>query len=110
MSSLDCMAKDRILGRNMFVKADTDGTGVSGLREIGLVTGQSLPIDLSLFELGILIFLIDVIHSEAPIDLSLFELGILIDIIHNEASTYSLLQCQCYWFVATICYIVYLLT
>jgi hypothetical protein len=108
-SSLDCMAEDRILGRNMFVKEDADRAGVSGLREIGLVMGQSLPIDLSLFELGILIFLIEVTHSEAPIDQSLFKLGILIDVIHNEAPTYSLLQCQCYWFVATIRYVVFLL-
>jgi hypothetical protein len=65
----------------MFVKEEA-----SGLREIGLVTGQS-----------------------SPVDLSLFELGILIDTINKEAPTYSLLQRQCYWYVAAIRYVVLIL-
>jgi hypothetical protein len=37
-----------------------------------------------------------------PIELSLFELGILVDVVHNEAPDYSVLQNQCYWFMSTI--------
>jgi hypothetical protein len=38
----------------------------------------------------------------APVNLSLFELGILADVIHNEAPTYDLLKNQCYWFLLTV--------
>lgn len=47
-----------------------------------------------------------VILQIEPIDLSLFELGILVDVVHNEAPAYSVLQNQCYWFMSTIAEVV----
>jgi hypothetical protein len=82
ITSLDCIAEDRILGRGKFV---TDDYQIGGLREGGK------PIQ----EIGL------VIRQLQPIDLSLYELGILVDVIHKEAPEYSLLRNQCYWFTNT---------
>lgn len=37
-----------------------------------------------------------------PVDLYLYELGILADVVHNYAPNYSIVDKQCYWFVKTI--------
>jgi hypothetical protein len=65
-SSFDsgCLAEDRISGSGRF----------AGNSSIGLIVRQILPVNLSLFELGI-----------------------LVDVIHNDAPSYSLLDAQCYW-------------
>jgi hypothetical protein len=77
------VAEDRILGGGVFVKDSPKGKIVGG--EIGQVIDEILPINLSLFELGI-----------------------LVDVIHNEAPNYSLLT-QCYWFRTIIFNIILLL-
>jgi hypothetical protein len=43
-----------------------------------------------------------IIRQIAPIELSLFELGILVDVIHNEAPCYNLIHRQCFWFMLMI--------
>ena len=50
-----------------------------------------------------------VVRQIAPVDLCLFELGILADVVHNFAPNYSLFENQCYWFVSTICEVIVLL-
>jgi len=43
-----------------------------------------------------------IVYQTMPMDLSLFELGILINDIHDERPNYSLLKYQCYWFIYTV--------
>ena len=50
-----------------------------------------------------------VVRQIQPINLSLFELGILADVVHNEDPDYSLLKSQCYWFLHLIFEVVILL-
>lgn len=38
-----------------------------------------------------------IVRQVAPVNLSLFELGILVDAIHEDAPRYNLLEAQCYW-------------
>jgi len=78
-TSLDGVAEDRILGRGML-------SNKAILRDVGQVVRQSLPIMLSLFELGI-----------------------LVDVVHNEDPDYSLLKSQCYWFLYLIFEVIILL-
>ena len=50
-----------------------------------------------------------IVYQTMPTDLSLFELGILINVIHKEKPNYSLLKYQCYWFVYTVISVVEML-
>lgn len=43
-----------------------------------------------------------IVRQVLPVDLSLFELGILVDVIHNDAPEYNLLKTQCYWLTLMI--------
>ena len=43
-----------------------------------------------------------VVCQIVPVNLSLFELGILVDTIHNDAPDYKLFKNQCYWFMLMI--------
>jgi hypothetical protein len=76
LASLESAAEDRVLGSGTFMS-------IAHVRGVGRDIGEIVPIDLSLYELGI-----------------------LADVVHNEAPNYSICGNQCYWFVATICGVV----